>query len=94
MDIEVYRKATEIVSRMEVCKDLLASVERVSFLANSVRQHISKFADVYREDFIAYVNQKLEEEQRAFAELQCCSCDKEPEEKEEEDDEGELQQGE
>lgn len=83
MDIEVYKKATEIVSRIEVCKDLLASVERVSFLANSVKQYLSKFADVYREDFIAYVNQKLEEEQEAFDALQCCSCDKEPEDKEE-----------
>ena len=77
MDIETYQKATEIVERMEACRKLLSVVCRESsFFANGVSYYLSKFANSYREDFIAYINQKLEEDQRAFAELQWRSCDK------------------
>lgn len=83
MDIKVYNQATEILKRIKAAEELLAKNDVVSFRAISVQNVLSDYVSLYKEEFLEFVNQKLEEARKAFDALQCCSCDNEPEEKEE-----------
>lgn len=83
MDIEVYKKATEILQRKNACEELLDVMEHSTFNATRVKNALAKFAEYYGIDFALYVQECLKKEQEAFDALQCCSCDKEPEEDEE-----------
>ena len=80
MDFEVYKKATEIIQRMNACGDLLDAMEKCSTSSARVKNSVARFAELYGIDFALYVQECLKKEQEAFDALQCCSCDKEPEE--------------
>lgn len=81
MDIEVYNQATEIMGRIQVCETLLERLEKTtSYNTNPVKSALADFANQYGIDFALYVQECLKKEQEAFDALQCCPCDKEPEE--------------
>lgn len=89
MDIEIYNQATEIMGRIQVCETLLERLEKTtSYNTNPVKSALADFANQYGIDFALYVQECLRKEQEAFDALQCCSCDKEPEDNEEDGDGG------
>lgn len=89
MDIEVYNQATELLKRISACREMLDVLESEKFTTSKARTAMGNFMQIFQEDMTIILMKLHSEAVEEFADLQCCSCDKEPEEKDE--DEGTIE---
>lgn len=75
MKLELYEEAKSLMDKITISKEILGVLtEEDSLKRYSVGYRFTEFAEMFRDEFTAFVSGLLEESQKAFDELNC-GCD-------------------